>query len=70
MGSPFTILQFADDRIDDSLYLEDAMKRTNTSEDPDLLRRHLDMFKQIQEKAEHTGPFEKHATRIIEAYFT
>lgn len=66
---PFTILQFGDAKLDDVLYLEDGTKRSTSSEDPALVKRHFETFRVIQELAEKSGTLKSHTTRILETYY-
>jgi hypothetical protein len=65
MGRAFTVLQFAGDDLDDSLYLEDAEKRSTSREDPQEVANYLQLFTDLEEMAERTGTLEEHATRIL-----
>lgn len=68
MGIPFTILQFLDPLLDDVLYLEDANKRTSASEEREMVDSYHELFREIQQRAESCGDFEKHVRRALESY--
>jgi hypothetical protein len=48
IGHPFTVLQFDDEDLPDSLYLEDGQKRSTSTEEPDLLKDFLEMFNELR----------------------
>lgn len=69
MGVPFTILQFRENAIEDTLYTDDGMQRTSAEEDADTVDSHLATFRSISEKAEESGKFEVHAERILRDWY-
>ena len=57
MGDAFTILQFADENLDDLLYLENAGGESTSREDPELIASYLRDFLTLQAKASESGAF-------------
>lgn len=70
LGTPFTVLEFRDQDVQSALFLEDGLKQTTVTEDPDLVRDHIALFDQLQKKAEDTGTFVDHASRILDQYYS
>jgi hypothetical protein len=68
MGTPFTILQFDSELLDDVLYLEDADKKTTSREDSKLVEAHLKRFNLLQALGSTAGDFSEHADRILQQY--
>lgn len=69
MGEPFTVLQFDDPDLDDSLYLEDAKKKTTSRDDPTEVESHLELFNVIEELADRHGSFEDQAKRLFAQHY-
>ena len=59
MGSAFTILQFADEDLDDMLYLENAGGESTYREDPELIADYLQDFITLQSLAADKASFDK-----------
>jgi hypothetical protein len=57
MGGAFTILEFADDSLDDLLYLENAGGESVSREDPELIADYRRDFVTIQEMATKKDDF-------------
>jgi transcriptional regulator with XRE-family HTH domain len=55
MGEAFTILQFADDKLEDLLYLENAGMESISRDDPELIAQYLRDFVTIQDMAWKVG---------------
>ncbi len=70
IGVPFTLLRFADPRLDDVVYLEDARVRTTSSEDSEIVAEHFQRFALIEAIAESTGSLEAHARRILQSRYS
>jgi transcriptional regulator with XRE-family HTH domain len=70
MGGAFTILEFADDSLDDLLYLENAGGESVSREDPDLIADYRRDFVTIQELATKREDFTGAIDEIITARFT
>lgn len=70
MGEPFTLLQFNDEQLDDSLYLEDAEKRTTSRDDPASLEKYLRLYNLLEEMATQSGPFDQLVNRIIKERYS
>ena len=69
MGNAFTVLQFDDPDLDDSLYLEDAEKRSTARDEDEVIKSHLELFNQLRVMAEKLGSFEEHASRIVQELY-
>jgi len=65
MGVPFTVLQFDQLNLADSLYLEDADKKTSSHDEPELLENYLRLFNEIRELAEPEETFVDELDRVI-----
>ena len=65
MGEAFTILQFADEQLDDLLYLENAGRESVGFEDPDLAAEYMRDFFRLQETALPSKEFDAAIDRII-----
>jgi len=63
MGTSFTILEFDDDDLDDTVYLQDAGKRSVANDDPELLESYLDLFEQLKDLAQRSGRLSDHVNR-------
>lgn len=59
MGDAFTILQFADENLDDMLYLENAGGESTSREDPELIAKYYQDFITLQGLASEAGAFGK-----------
>jgi transcriptional regulator with XRE-family HTH domain len=70
MGGAFTILQFADEKIDDLLYLENAGGTSVSRDDPDLIAEYLQDFLKLQGRASKTGDFARVIDEVLAARFT
>jgi transcriptional regulator with XRE-family HTH domain len=57
MGEAFTILQFADENLDDLLYLENAGGESVSQENPDVIARYLQDFFTLQSGANDASRF-------------
>jgi transcriptional regulator with XRE-family HTH domain len=57
MGEAFTILQFADETLDDLLYLENAGGESVSQENPDVIARYLQDFFTLQAEANDASSF-------------
>ena len=69
MGGAFTILEFADDNLDDLLYLENAGGESVSREDPDLIVDYRRDFVALQEMATKPADFAGVIDEIIAARF-
>ena len=69
MGGAFTILEFADDSLDDLLYLENAGGESTSREDPDLIADYQRDFFAIQEIATKADDFTSAVDEIMAARF-
>ncbi len=65
LGEPFTVLQFDDPYLEDSLYLEDAGKRVTARDDADSVERYLHLFNQLHEMSTAHGNFGEQVQRIM-----
>jgi transcriptional regulator with XRE-family HTH domain len=65
MGEAFTILEFADDDLDDVIYLENAGRESVGQEDPELIAEYRRDFVAIQELATPSNEFAKVIDRVI-----
>ena len=65
MGQAFTILQFDDPDLYDSLYLEDGEMRISSNESHEAVSLHLRMFNGLQELAEPAASFEESCMRVL-----
>ncbi len=68
MGRSFTILQFRESDLNDSLYLNDGRERADSPESLGEISKHLNIYNELQEKAELTGTFSEHAQRFLDLY--
>lgn len=66
MGRPFTILQFSDDDLIDSLYLDDAEKGSTSLDTPGQVEHYLNLYGQLLNLASSDAVFEELAGRILE----
>lgn len=57
MGGAFTIMEFADDSVDDLLYLENAGGASISRNDPELIAEYLQDFDTLQEMAIPSSDF-------------
>jgi transcriptional regulator with XRE-family HTH domain len=69
LGGAFTILEFADDSLDDLLYLENAGGESTSREDPDLIADYQRDFFTIQEMATKAEDFTSAIDEIIAVRF-
>jgi len=69
MGGAFTILQFADENIDDLLYLENAGGTSVSRDDPDLIADYLKDFLKLQGLASKSGEFARIIGRAVKERF-
>lgn len=70
MGGAFTILEFADQNLDDLLYLENAGGESTSRDDPDLIADYRRDFLDIQKLAIGKGDFANFVDGIIAARFS
>lgn len=70
MGEAFTVLQFDDEDVDDSLYLNDAERRSTSRDEPAEIDRYLQRYNLLQDMALATGTFEQHAAQILERLYS
>jgi transcriptional regulator with XRE-family HTH domain len=65
MGRPFTVLQFSEDDLHDSLYLEDGTERADSAKHPRLIEKYLTVYSELVEKAERSGSFPESAQEFL-----
>lgn len=70
MGGAFTVLQFADENIDDLLYLENAGGTSVSRDDPDEIADYLKDFLTLQSMASKIGDFARNIDAVLAARFT
>ncbi|HEY0641708.1 MAG TPA: helix-turn-helix transcriptional regulator [Pseudonocardiaceae bacterium] len=69
IGSPFTVLQFDDPLLADLLYLENADRESVSREDQEEVKRHLDLFVELQDMADRAGGFEQQVRDVLERVY-
>jgi hypothetical protein len=70
MGDAFTILQFADENLDDLLYLENAGCESTSREDPDLIASYRRDFLTLQAMASESDDFASVIDKIAATLLT
>jgi transcriptional regulator with XRE-family HTH domain len=65
MGGAFTILQFEDPLLADLLYLEGAEGESVSRDEEGAIKRHLEIFVELQAMASNSGSLEEQLERIL-----
>ncbi len=68
MGHPFTVHQFNDPELNDSLYLNDGKDRFEAPENLGDIEKHLDIYNELEEKADSTSTFLELARRFLDLW--
>ncbi len=69
MGGAFTVTQFDDKTLTDSLYLQDAELRSTSLDRAEQIQHYLNLFAELQGRATKTGAFSEHMDRIMREHY-
>ncbi|MEM9656480.1 MAG: helix-turn-helix transcriptional regulator [Actinomycetota bacterium] len=70
MDREFTILQFDDDDLDDTVYLDDAQRRNSARDEPEEVLHYVNQYNRLDEMITHPPSCEQRFEEIIEELYT